>query len=413
MLLAAAIAVVLAVPAAAGPSWTQWGGPNRDFMIESPGLAASWPEEGPPQLWSREFGEGYSGTLYEDELLYTMYRDGGDEVVVALDAGTGRTLWERRYAAPYHENQTKQFGGGPNATPLIVGDRLITVGFTSKLHGLDKHTGKVVWARDLVAEFGGRKMEFGYAASPLVYGGKIIVLVGGEKHGAVGFDPLDGSVSWKSPPLDISYASPVIIDLDGQDQLVFMTSTEVVGVDLASAGILWRHPHENQYKNNCSGPWWGADGLLFVASQGDAGSRTLKLTRREGSIAVEEVARDRKMKVFHNTAVRLGQWIYAGSHDFVTAHNVRTGETAWKERGFAEANMVHADGKVILLDENGRLGLATVSPDRLVVHSSVQLLDKPAWTAPTLVGTRLFVRGKGRLMALDLAAAESGGAERP
>ena len=145
--------------------------------------------------------------------------------------------------------------------------------------------------------------------------------------------------------------------------------------------------------------------MLFVSSQGDAGGRTLKLTRGKERTAVEEVARDRKMKVFHNSGVRLGDYFYAGSHEFVAAHNVRTGETTWKERGFSEANVLFADGKMILLDENGQLALATVSPKDFTVLAKVQLLEKPTWTAPTLVGTRLYVRGRETLMALDLGAA--------
>jgi len=398
------VAVSTLTPLAAGDSWTQWGGPDRDFTVDATGLASTWPADGPRRLWDREFGEGYSSLLFEDGRLYTMARHGDDEVVVSLDAETGRMLWKRGYAAPYHESQTQQFGGGPNATPLIVGDRLVTIGFTSVLHCLDKRDGSVLWSHDLVAKFGGRPLQFGYSSSPLVHDGKIVVLVGGKKHAALGFDPEDGSVVWRAAPLDISYGTPLVIDVEGQHQLVFMTPTEVVGVALDSGSVAWRHPHENQYQTNCAGPWWGEDDLLFVSSQGEAGSRTLKLTRRDGKTTVEEIARDKEMKVFHNSLVRVGDWVYAGSHDAIAAHNIRKGTTAWKEEGFTEANVLLADGKAILLDEEGRLALATLTPEALVVHSSVQLLDKPAWTPPTLVGTHLYLRDKHRLLALDLAA---------
>jgi outer membrane protein assembly factor BamB len=405
---AVVIAFFALTPLPAGGSWTQWGGPDRDFTVDATGLASSWPEEGPRRLWEREFGEGYSSLLFEDGRLYTMARHGDDEVVLALDAETGRTLWKRSYAAPYHESQTQQFGGGPNATPLIVGDRLVTIGFTSVLHCLDKRDGSVLWSHDLIEKFDGQTLEFGYSSSPLVHDGRIVVLLGGRKHAALGFDPENGSVVWKAAPLDISYGSSLVIDVDGQDQLVFMTPTEVVGIGLDSGSVAWRYPHENQYETNCAGPWWGEDDLLFVSSQGEAGSRTLKLTGREGITTVQEVARDKEMKVFHNSLVRLGDWVYAGSHDSLAAYNIRKGETAWKEKGFTEANVLLADGKAILLDEEGRLALATLTPEALVLHSSVQLLDKPAWTPPTLVGTRLYLRDKHRLLALDLAAPVAG-----
>ena len=408
----AVIGVLCSVCSVAGPpravaSWTQWGGPDRNFTVDSARLASEWPEGGPTRLWSRALGVGYSGVLFENGRLYTMFRDGEDEVVVALDADSGQTIWQYRYAASPSEDQTAQFGGGPNATPLIAGDFLCSVGFSAKLHCLSKHDGSLVWSRDLVEEFDGATLQFGYSSSPVAHGSMVVVLVGGRRHGAIGFDRADGAIRWKTPPIDISYASPIVIDVDGQDQLVFMTPTEVVGTDLENGNIQWRHHHENQYKSNCAGPWWGEDNLLFVSSQGDAGGRTLQLTGRDGRTTVEEVARDRKMKIFHNTGVRLGQYLYAGSHEFVAAHNVRTGVTAWKERGFSEANVLFADGKMILLDENGQLGLATVTPKTLTVHARAQVLDKPAWTPPTLVGTRLFVRGKHELIALDLGPAKS------
>ena len=75
--------------------WTQWGGPNQNFVSASEGLADSWPEQGPRKLWTRELGEGYSAILVDGGRLYTMYRDGDQEAVVALDAKTGKTVWPK------------------------------------------------------------------------------------------------------------------------------------------------------------------------------------------------------------------------------------------------------------------------------------------------------------------------------
>jgi hypothetical protein len=125
---------------ASRPDWTQWGGPSRDFTVEVTGLADAWPEGGPEQIWSREIGEGYSGILADGRVLYTMYRDAMQEIIVALDARTGRTLWEYRYEASPIEGQNLRYGRGPNATPLIVGDVIYAVGFTAKMHALNKQS---------------------------------------------------------------------------------------------------------------------------------------------------------------------------------------------------------------------------------------------------------------------------------
>jgi len=81
-------------------NWPQWGGPQRNFMVEAKGLAETWPTDGPKRLWSRELGEGHSSIVVEAGRLYTMYSKGEEEFVIALDAATGKTIWEKGNAAP-------------------------------------------------------------------------------------------------------------------------------------------------------------------------------------------------------------------------------------------------------------------------------------------------------------------------
>ncbi|MCP3978474.1 MAG: PQQ-binding-like beta-propeller repeat protein [bacterium] len=396
------IAVLLAAPAAAA-DWLQRGGPDGDFKVADAGLADAWPEAGPGVVWSRPLGSGYSGILVEGDRLYTAFRRGDNEVVTALDSATGETIWEHENKASAHEDQTKDFGEGPNATPLIHGDHIYSIGFRGLLQCLDKKTGKAVWSRDLERDLGAKMHEFGYSNSPVARNGMIIVLVGGDEHGAVGFDPQDGKIRWKTPKLAISYSTPVFIEIAGEEQMVFMSPDEIVGVRMTDAAVRWRHEHKNQYSNNCSGPWWGDDGLLFVSSQADAGSRTLRLKKKGDEIAVKQVSREAKYKIFHNSAIRLGKHVYGvGASGILIAYDIEAGKILWRERGYPAANMVWADGKFILLDENGKLSLAGMSPDGLELHASHEILKKPAWTAPTLVGTRLYARDGERIVALEL-----------
>ena len=151
-----------------GADWRQWGGPSGDFHVPSTGLADKWPEGGPKQLWSRALGPGYSSIAAAEGKLYTMYRIGDDEIVIALDAATGKTLWEYKYAAPVGEAYTKTYGLGPNASPLVLDDRIITIGFTAKMNCVSLE-GKTLWSHDLVADFHGEPLDFGYSSSPILY----------------------------------------------------------------------------------------------------------------------------------------------------------------------------------------------------------------------------------------------------
>ena len=208
--------------------WLQWGGPNRDFTATSKGLAASWPATGPKQLWTRPLVAGHSAVLASGKNLYTMYSQGEQEFVVALAADTGKTIWEHKYDAPT-AGLDLEYGAGPHSTPLIVGDLLFTVGATGRLFAFNKNDGKVVWEHDLWKEYGGEKMGRGYSCSPVAYKNTIILTLGGKGQTLIAFNQKDGSVAWKNQTLDLSPSSPMVINVDGQDQLLMFLGKVVAG----------------------------------------------------------------------------------------------------------------------------------------------------------------------------------------
>ena len=207
-------------PLKVSASWAQWGGPTGDFKAETSGLADKWPEGGPKQLWSRDLGDGYSCIVHDGERLYTMYRpvdeekNKTDELIVALDPATGKTIWELEYDAPFVEGTDTSFGRGPHSTPLIVGDRLFAIGAMVKLHCLDKNTGKVIWERDLRKDFNASHMMYGYGASALAYKDTIILPIGGEGQGVVALKQSDGTVAWKNQDFGPTHASLGVVKTD-------------------------------------------------------------------------------------------------------------------------------------------------------------------------------------------------------
>ena len=74
----------------------------------------------------------------------------------------------------------------------------------------------------------------------------------------------------------------------------------------------------------------------------------------------------------------------------------------WQERGFARSSMLYADGKVILMDEDGDLALTRMTPDGMTVLGRTTIFQSTSWSAPTLVGTTLYARDREKIMALDL-----------
>ncbi|MCH7631681.1 MAG: PQQ-binding-like beta-propeller repeat protein, partial [Planctomycetes bacterium] len=171
-----AIAAVSATSTSAHAQWSQFGGPNRNFTVDAKGLADKWPEEGPRRIWERDLGDGYATIVVDNGVLYTMYRKDADEFTVALDAKTGETIWEHGNPSPFTKLMA-EYGPGPHSTPLIVGNRLYTIGTNSVMHCFNKKTGRVLWKHDLVDEFGAPIPGRGYASSPIAYKNTVIVPV--------------------------------------------------------------------------------------------------------------------------------------------------------------------------------------------------------------------------------------------
>jgi outer membrane protein assembly factor BamB len=385
--------------------WPQWGGPERNFTVKAKGLAPAWPSAGPKQLWTRPLGQGHSAIIVDGKNLYTMYSQGEEEVVIALAADTGKTIWEYKYNAPT-AGFDYEYGFGPHATPLLVGNLLYTVGSAAMLHALNKETGKVVWSHDLWKEFGGTKMDRGYSCSPLAYKNTLILTLGGKDQTIVAFNQKDGSIAWKSLSLDMSPASPLLINVDGQEQMVIFLGKEIVGVDPNNGSLLWSHGHVTEWGLNISTPVWGSDNLLFLSSAYSGGTRVLRLSRKEGKTSVEELWFHRRFRLHHGTAIRIGDYVYGSSGDFgpsfLAGVNVKSGEIAFQDRSLPKSNLLYADGKLIILDEDGNLALATVSPEGLKVISKVALMRNIAWTVPTLVGSKLYLRDRRTITAVDL-----------
>ena len=414
------------------PGWRQWGGPNRNFVVSAPGLANSWPPDGPRALWARPLGVGHSSILFEEGRLYTMYRVGNgrafqsttgsrrgggrfgvfapEEFVVALDASTGKTIWEFKYVS---QAMDFSYGPGPHSTPVIVGDRLFTAGTNKQLLALDKRTGKLLWARDLLKEFnapwatrGG--VDAGYCCGPVAYRDLLIMQVGGPGQAVMAFRQSDGAVAWKSG--DFLYGdSPLqIINVDGQDQIAVFGAQSINGIEPLTGKVLWSHDHAVRGDRNHSTPLWVDRNVLFVSSAYDSGSRALRLTQKGGATAVEELWFSRRLRVWFTNVLWQGGYVYGSSGDFgpafLTALDTKTGEVVWQSRDYSKVNFLAVGDKTIMLTEDGDLVLARLSQAGVEELARTHVFDSVSWTTPTLVGTVLYARDREKIVAFDLAA---------
>jgi outer membrane protein assembly factor BamB len=392
---------------APGVPWTQWGGPHRNFCTEATGLRDTWPPAGPRVVWKRSLGEGYSSPAVENGVLYTMYGKPREEVVIAADAETGHTLWERSNPMTFQSDVAADMGNGPYSTPLIVGDRLFTTGVAGRLQCLDKKSGKPLWTQDLWTTHQGSRLMYGYASSPIAFRELVIVPVGGRGKAVMAFHQADGRVAWSANDFGNVYSSPILIDVGGLEQLALVMDGAVLAVNPHNGDLQWQVPFKADYSIAVATPVWGPDNLLFVSAEYNAGAKVIELRRNGPETKATELWSSIRLRLHHGNAIRIGDAIYfssggKGSQAILSAVDARSGKIHWQERSIEKATFVWADQKLITLDQAGTLMIAHPSPAGFRISAKAQLLTELAWTPPALVGPRAYLRDRRSLMAVDL-----------
>jgi outer membrane protein assembly factor BamB len=387
--------------------WTQWGGPHRNFQTEATGLRDTWPATGPRVVWKRDLGEGYSSTVVENGVLYTMHGKPNEEIVLAANAETGQTLWE--HATPVRfQSDAPEMGNGPYATPLIVGDRLFTAGVAGRLQCVDKKTGKLLWTQQLWTDHGGSRLMYGYASSPIAFRETVIVPVGGRGKSVMAFQQADGRAAWARHDFGNVYSSPILINVGGLEQVAVLMDGHVLAVNPHNGDLQWQVPFKADYSIAVATPLWGPDNLLFVSSEYNAGTKVIELQRSGMETKATELWSSNRLRLHHGNAMRVGDTIYfsnggKGSQAIMSAVDARTGTIHWQERSIEKATFVWADQKLITLDQDGNLMIAHPSPQGFKIAAKAPLLSRLSWTPPVLVGSRLYLRDRRMMMAVDLS----------
>jgi outer membrane protein assembly factor BamB len=388
------------VMSASAADWPQWRGLERNGISPETGLLDTWPKGGPPQIWKTQgLGHGYAALAISHGRLFTQGQRGDHQFVLALDAATGKKLWETATSPAFPQNR----GDGPRGTPTVDGNRLFALAGEGTLVSLDARSGGMIWKMNVAEKFGGRTPNWGYSESPLVDGSNLIVTPGGPEAAIVALDKKTGNLMWKSQSDPAAYSSPIAAEVGGIRQIIVFTSDGVVGLRPNNGALLWRYNRVANRTANIATPIF-QNGFVFVSSAYGTGCALLKLTAEGGTVKATEVYFSREMQNHYSTSVVVGESAYGFSNAILTAMNLETGRVAWRDRSVGKGSVTYADGKLYLLSEDGVVGLAEATSVGYRERSRFEIPQGafPTWTPPVISGGRLYLREQDNLYCFDI-----------
>ena len=411
---APAIAAMLLFAATAhAVDWPQWLGPERNGVSGETGLLHEWPADGPTVQWRTPLGKGFSGISVAEGRVYTMYAEAGDEYAICLDAATGREIWRHRTGPYYKEGQG---GDGPRSTPTIDGETAYVLGATGTIYALTAAHGALIWKRDLVAEFDSEIPKWGFSTSPLVEGDLLLLEAGGvdgnfvvdmvidrtTETTAVALDKNTGKTVWTALNEKMSYSSPIAFTAGGRRQTAFFTAYSLTGLAPEDGQQLWHLPWKTRWDVSASTPVFIPPDKLFISTGDDSGGTLIQVSNSGDDIAIEQIWQNNKMKNHFGTSVFYEGHLYGFDKSILKCLDATTGEEKWKSRGYGKGTLIAVDGHLVVLGEEGQLGLLAATPEGFRETSKTQIFNGRCWTIPSIADGRVYARDENELVCLDI-----------
>jgi outer membrane protein assembly factor BamB len=375
-----------------GPDWPQFRGPNRDGVAASFTEPKAWPDK-LTQTWKVSVGEGHASPILIGGRVYVFARQGTNEVMQALDAATGKTLWQTRYTAPVTVNPAAQaHGAGPKATPTFANGRLYTLGMGGIVTAFDAGTGKQLWQKPA----SGPLPLYGTSMSPLVDRGLVVVHVGGHDKGALtAFDANTGEVKWTWTGDGPSYSSPIAADVDGVHQIINLTQDNIVGVSAADGRLLWRRPYKTEYTQNIIDPMLVGNTLLVAGYQNP--TMAIRLVRKGDQWTTENVWENAGISLYMSNGVLAGDRLFGLSHRNRGQYfllDVKSGKTLWTgmPRQAENASIIRAGSLVFSLEDDAELMIGRIGAGSVQEVKRYTVASAATWAQPVISGNRIFVK---------------------
>lgn len=366
-------------------SWPQWRGPHYDLRSAE----TDWSADNPTILWKANVGIGYSSVTISGTRLLTMgYSDEEEaEVVYCLDTRTGQKLWTQSYQGALVDNLHR---GGPGSTPTIHGRVVYTLGREGQLNCLKLSSGKVIWSAQLQERLGVELPEWGFTCSPIVRGGRVILDVGR----VVALDKRNGEVQWQTGISPAGYGSPTPLKVKGLPCIAVLHNEGLSVVRERDGSEIEFSSWETSFLTNSTSPVL-VDDKIFLSTGYERGCALLEWKDDR----LETVYENRNMSNHMNNSVLWQGHLFGFDGNAHRGKNARlvcldaaTGEEAWSELGLGCGSLMLADGKLLILSEDGQLVIAAANPQEYTEISRIEAVPERCWTVPVLAGGQIYCR---------------------
>ncbi|MGE5419658.1 MAG: PQQ-binding-like beta-propeller repeat protein [Chloroflexota bacterium] len=382
------IVVIFLAPAliSSAQDWPQFRGVNRDSKVTGFKTPATWPAE-LTQAWKVQVGTGDATPALAGNKIYLNTRQGDNEVVLCLDAATGKEIWKNQYPSPAVTGPAGSHPG-PRSTPAVSGDKVVTFGAAGVLTCLDAATGKVAWRKENTDK---AVPQFFTGMSPLIVENKCIAHIGTKDKGqVVAIDMKTGNELWKWSGDGPAYASPSLMTADGKKTVVVQTEKNLIGLDLSDGKLLWQMatPVAQRFYN-CVSPYINGK-TIYVSGQG-AGMKAVNIENG----GVKEIWSNTEVGAKWNTPVLRDGFLYGFTDQKrIYCINASTGATAWMDNAVNSDFATISDcGDVLVgMPSTGNLIVFKPDPKGYSEVAKYKVSDTPVYAFPVIAGNSIYVK---------------------
>jgi outer membrane protein assembly factor BamB len=383
-------------PATPVSYWTDFRGPNRDGVYSEAAISTDWPAQGPPRLWKQPIGGGYASISFGEGRAYTIEQRRDKEAVTAYDPETGRELWAFSYPADFDE----VLGGpGPRATPVYHGGLVYSLGALGDLYALAAATGKPKWSKNILTDNAATNKHWAMAGSPLVVEDMVIVTPGGPTSNGggrsiVAYNRETGAPVWHSLNDRAAYTSPILADLAGRKQIVWIGAERAVGIAPEDGKLLWEYPFPAGMDMNCSQPIAVDESHVLLSSSDAGGAAMLEISKTGKSdvFTVREAWKTNRFKNKFNSSVIRDGYAYGFDEAILACIDLKTGELKWKGGRYGYGQLLLAGDHLVVTTEEGDVVLVKAAPDGFHEVARFPAVEGKTWNIPSIDHGLLLVR---------------------